>query len=97
MKSEFKFKIGQRVAEKPRINPNVCSSPQAHAIYKKNCHQRLGVVTGLLTKRNSRGQNRKYIQVKWDNRMQPSDHEQMRICAIEDLDKEIDSVFLAHG
>ena len=96
MKTEFKFKVGQRVAERPRIKQNLCSTPEAHELYNKCSEQRYGVVVGLLTKKNSRGQNRKFVQVKWDNRMQPSEHEQMRICAVASLNDEVKSLFLGH-
>lgn len=95
--SDFKFKTGDRVTERPRNIVNVTSSPNGFSKYKKNLVQRYGIVTGVKIKVNARGSRRKFISVLWDGSSQSSDHDQMRLCAVEQLPDLTQSFFNGHA
>ena len=95
--ADFKFKTGDRVTERPRSIVNVTSNPDAFSRYKKNLVQRYGTVTGVKLKADARGSKRKFISVRWDGRKQSSDHEQMRLCLIEQLADLTQSFFNGHA
>lgn len=90
----FKFEIGERVTERPRLNYNISSSPRGKQLYANHNKQRYGTVVGLSTKKDARGATRKIIAVIWDGKQSPSDHEQMRLCKISELPDHTDH-FLA--
>jgi len=84
-KPEFKFKVGDRVTERPRINLNAATTAQGKQEYSKRRTQRYGTVVDYFTLKNKRGSQRKYVKVLWDGFATPSDHEQMRLCLITEL------------
>jgi len=75
----FKFAIGQRVAEKPKT------------FYTNKLPQRYGVVVEHKVKLQRGGTRRKFLLVQWDHLKQPTEHDQGRICAIEDFDKVVEN------
>lgn len=95
--TDFKFKIGDRVTERPRNTMNVASSKEAIKISAKNAKQRYGIVIGTKVKVNSRGSRRKFITVEWDGSQKSSEHEQMRLCAVDDLPGLTQSFFNGHA
>lgn len=95
--TDFKFKIGDRVTERPRNIINVASSKEAMNVYARNTKQRYGTVTDTKIKANSRGSKRKFIMVKWDGSRKSSEHEQMRLCAVDDLPELTQSFFNGHA
>ena len=82
----FKFKIGDRVAERPRHHGSFATTNKGKATYKKYERQRYGTVLDLEIKVNARGRKRKFIKVCWDDGNYINTHEQMRLCSIEDLE-----------
>jgi hypothetical protein len=94
--TDFKFNVGDRVAEKPIIRINVSATPEASKRFAAHTGQRFGVVTGLLVKKNKR-QSRKFIEVLWDGHQASSQHEQMRICLASDLDDLKKELFAGHA
>ena len=76
--TDFKFKIGDRVTERPRNIINVASSKEAMKVYARNTKQRYGTVIDTKIKTNSRGARRKFIIVEWDGSGKSSEHSQMR-------------------
>ena len=95
--TDFKFKIGDRVTERPRNIINVASSKEAMNVYARNAKQRYGTVTDTKIKANSRGSKRKFIMVEWDGSKKSSEHEQMRLCAVDDLPELTQAFFNGHA
>jgi len=85
-KRQFDYKIGDRVAERPKIHGIFASkeSIQKVAAYRS---QRYGTVVGLNIKLNRNGSKRKYLLVKWDCVTTPMEHEQTRICPVSELER----------
>lgn len=83
--TDFKFEIGERVTERPRLNYNISSSPRGKQLYAQHTKQRYGTVVGHSVKKDARGATRKIIAVIWDGKQSPSEHEQMRLCKISEL------------
>lgn len=94
---ESKFKPGDRVAERPRVKLNVASSTQGRQLFKRHNRQRYGTVTATSVRVNARGAKRKIVSVQWDGSQQSCDHEQMRLCAIDELAEATQSVFNGHA
>ena len=83
-KSEFLFKEGDRVLERPR-NTSVVEAPRTIAIeIRAKSFQRKGVVVECFIKRNERNQATKYCKVLWDGAKSPSLHAQHRLTAINE-------------
>jgi len=94
---DFKFKPGDRVAERPRVTLNVASSSQGRKLFNHHCKQRYGTVTATSVRVNARGAKRKIVSVQWDGSQQSCDYEQMRLCAIDELAEATQSVFNSHA
>jgi hypothetical protein len=88
----FKFAVGDRVSEKPRIHLGLAVKQENQRRYSS----RTGTVTELITKTRKDGHQRKYVAVLWDGFSTPSEHEQMRICATESLRNLEQDVILSH-
>jgi hypothetical protein len=84
---QYIFKIGDRVAERPKLHGIFAGSKQAKAIAIKNHSQRYGTVIGYDTKVNSRGSRIKLLIVQWDHLKSPMTHARNRICPITELNK----------
>jgi hypothetical protein len=80
-RTPFKFAVGDRVAEKPRIHLGIAVKPENQRRYSS----RLGTVTELRTKTRKDGHQRKYLAVRWDGFNSSSEHDQMRLCAASEL------------
>jgi hypothetical protein len=95
----FKFKIGDRVAEKPCLKLNVCNRRNKEAIkrFKEGEGQRYGVVVSMSVHKNARGSKRKFVEVLWDGKQSPSLHEQMRLCLASEIVSETHSGVQAIG
>lgn len=95
--TDFKFQPGDRVAERPRVKLNIASTKQGQAVFNRHSKQRYGTVTATTIRVNSRGSRRKIILVQWDGSQQSSEHEQMRLCAIDDLPELTQSTLNGHA
>ena len=95
--AEFKFKPGDRVAERPRVTLNVATTAQGQQLFKRYNKQRYGTVTATSVRVNAKGAKRKIVSVQWDGSQQSCDHEQMRLCAINELAEATQSVFNGHA
>ena len=95
--TDFKFQPGDRVAERPRVKLNIASTAESRAVFNRHSKQRYGTVTATAIRVNSRGSRRKIILVRWDGSQQPSEHEQMRLCAIGDLPELTQSTLNGHA
>ena len=83
------FKIGDRVAERPKATAIPNLSPEVNARVAAYRKQRHGVVVDLFTKkaatRTRRVIEHKFVRVLWDGKKTPSEHAQMRICHESEL------------
>lgn len=91
--SKFRFRVGDRVSEKPRISMGVAVKRENQRVYQS----RTGTVTELLVKYRKDGHQRKYLMIRWDGSKAPSEHEQMRICAAQDLKALEQELIANHG
>jgi hypothetical protein len=80
----IRFKIGDRVAEKPKDNyiPNI--RPEKVNTVLLNSTQRIGVVTDVYQKQDARKHTCTYYDVAWDNG-RSSTHAQFRLCHEHEL------------
>jgi hypothetical protein len=78
-----KFKIGDRVTEKPRPGQIFLSKNSVDQI-KKFTDRKVGVVTDVTTKPTKQGANYFYITVAWENSDHVTTHSQMRLQFYED-------------
>jgi len=93
MKPAQIFKIGDRVAERPKstIIPNLRSdSIEKIAKYR---YQRFGVVVDVFVKTSTTKDDKlnhtKFLKILWDGKNTPSNHAQMRICHERDFHNEM--------
>jgi len=91
-RTPFKFAVGDRVAEKPRIHLGIAVKPENQRRYSS----RTGTVTGLATKTRKDGHRRKYLAIQWDGSTASSEHDQMRVCAATDLKSLEEDLILNH-
>ena len=73
-----KFKIGDRVTEKPRPGQIFLSANSANQV-KKFSDRKVGVVTEVSTKPTRHGAEYFYITVAWENSEHATTHSQMRL------------------
>jgi len=73
-----KFKIGDRVTEKPRPGQIFLSANSANQV-KKFSDRKVGVVTEVSTKPTRHGAEYFYITVAWENSEHVTTHSQMRL------------------
>ena len=85
MKSKFNYQIGDRVAERPKTHGLFTTNVETRMRIAQYRTQRYGTVVQLKTKTNAKGAALKILSIKWDHLQSPTDHAQMRICPIEDL------------
>jgi hypothetical protein len=86
--SQYIYKIGDRVAERPKQRAMFGVKKETKDWIKKNIFQRYGTVIGMVNKPNKNGRKQKYLIIQWDHLKTPMQHAQMRICpadAIEQL------------
>jgi hypothetical protein len=91
-RTPFKFAVGDRVAEKPRIHLGLAVKQENQRRYSS----RTGTVTELRNKTRKDGHQRKYLCVLWDGFKTASEHDQMRICSAEELQTLEQDVILNH-
>ena len=80
-RTKFKFAVGDRVSEKPRVHLGLATKKQNQRRYSS----RTGTVTALTSKIRKDGHHIKYLSVLWDGFTTATEHAQMRLCAAENL------------
>jgi len=84
-----KYSIGTRVAERPKQRFDACGSPEGYKRAQAASSQRFGTVVENRIKevkrKNGVIHRRVYVSVQWDHLKSPIEHDQQRICAIEDF------------
>jgi hypothetical protein len=86
-KAQHQYTIGDRVAERPKAHGIFAVRQEVQERIQQYRSQRYGTVVGINTKPDRGGRNRKFLLVKWDHLKTPCEHEQMRICPIDQLVK----------
>lgn len=85
-----RFKAGDRVAERPKASLLSAIRKESRARVAQYSTQRYGTVVGcrikVLQTRKKTTTRRCVVQILWDGMKTPSEHEQMRICFIEELE-----------
>lgn len=84
-KAQFKFNLGDRVAERPKNHGMLATRAEVQDVIIKNRFQRYGTVVEVFDKRIANGRIQKMLRIQWDHLKSPMDHAQMRICPIEEL------------
>lgn len=84
-RSQFEYKQGDRVAERPKNHGMVATRAEVQDVIVRNRSQRYGTVVDVFYKRISNGRKQKMLRVQWDHLKSPMDHAQMRICPVEEL------------
>ena len=86
-KPKTKFKIGDRVAERPKMHGIFAVRKEVEERIAQYRSQRYGVVVGIKEKPTATKQMQKVLVIQWDHLKSPTEHAQMRICLIHELDK----------
>lgn len=85
--SQFNYKPGDRVAERPKDHGLLATRAEVRDIIIKNRTQRYGTVVDVFYKRIANGRRQKMLKIQWDHLQSPMDHAQMRICPVEQLNR----------
>ena len=84
-KRQFDYRIGDRVAERPKTHGIYTRSPEMRQSLKQYRKQRYGTVVGMSTKANKNGSRYKILLIQWDGHTSPSEHARMRICPASEI------------
>jgi len=84
-KRQFNYRIGDRVAERPKTHGIYTRSPEMRQSLKQYRKQRYGTVVGTSTRANKNGYRYKILLIQWDGLKTPSEHACMRICPASEI------------
>jgi hypothetical protein len=84
-KLQPKFKIGDRVAEKPKPHGIFTSSPETLQRIQAYRSQRYGTVLDTVYQGGTNKSTTPYLKIMWDGTQSPAMHAQSRICLEKDL------------
>jgi|TARA_B100000073_G_scaffold23976_1_gene18679 hypothetical protein len=79
--------VGDRVIEAPKTNLDHCvqkDHPQYKMISNIIHHRRIGTVSEMVVKKDSRGHSINYAMIAWDEQPTPRLHHVMRLNKLED-------------
>lgn len=95
---DYKFAIGERVGEKPRVRLFAATSTQGIKTAQQyfGIAPRVGEVVGQTIRKTKRA-NRKFIEVLWDGHERSTFIDQMRLCREDDLQQLTDSTVENHA
>jgi hypothetical protein len=85
MKSKTSYKVGDRVAERPKTHGLMAVRAEVQARIAQYRSQRYGTIVGFSEKITTRGSKQKMLKILWDHLQTPTEHAQMRICHEADL------------
>ena len=86
-KRQFDYKIGDRVAERPKPHGIFARTQQTRERIAQYRSQRYGEVVGINYKRNTRGAEQKFLLIRWDYLTTPTEHATARICPVSELER----------
>lgn len=84
-KRQFDYRIGDRVAERPKTHGLFTRSQETRDRIKQYRNQRYGTVVGMSTRANKNSSRYKILLIQWDGRKTPSEHARMRICPASEI------------
>lgn len=84
-KRQFDYRIGDRVAERPKTHGIYTRSPELRHQLQQYRKQRYGTIVGMSTKANKNGSRYKILLIQWDGLKTPSEHARMRICPASEI------------
>lgn len=85
-KRQYSYLIGDRVAERPKTHGIMAVRKEVQERIAQYRSQRYGTILDIVEKRMANGKQ-KYLLIQWDHLKSPTEHAQMRICPISELDK----------
>lgn len=88
------FKIGDRVAERPKNHGLVAMRKESKELAAKYRAQRYGVVVGFNIKITTTGARQKMLSIQWDHLKSPTEHASFRICHERDLEEVMKNVLV---
>jgi hypothetical protein len=86
-KAEYKYQVGDRVAERPKGHGLFTVNPQVKQRIAKYRSQRYGTLIAIKEKKTSSGARQKILVIQWDNLKSPMEHAQFRICPACEIQK----------
>lgn len=86
-KPQYKYTIGDRVAERPKLRGVFARTEETKQRISQYRNQRYGTVIGFKSKQDLNGRTMKFLVIQWDNLTSPTEHAQMRICPIAELNE----------
>jgi hypothetical protein len=84
-KAQFTYKVGDRVAERPKTHGILTTNSSTRERIAKYRTQRYGTVLGSKEKKDRGGRTVKLLVIQWDHLKSPMEHAQFRICHERDL------------
>lgn len=85
-KRQYTYAIGDRVAERPKTHGLFTVRNEVRDRIKQYRSQRYGTVVGIKLKPNKSGAKQKFLMIRWDHLQTATEHAQMRICPVSELD-----------
>ncbi len=92
-----RFKIGDRVAERPITHASFATRPESFAIVNHCRQQRYGTVVDIKTRRGRSTKAVRYLLIQWDHLKSPMEHAQSRICHVDDFARVMDETCAVIG
>ena len=86
-KRQYDYTIGDRVAERPKAHGIFTVRNEVKEHIQQYRFQRYGTVVGIKLKPNKSGAKQKFLMVKWDHLQTATEHAQMRICPVDQLQR----------
>jgi hypothetical protein len=86
-KRQFNYKIGDRVAERPKVHGVFATRLESIERIKQYRQQRYGNVVGINYKKNATGSVQRFLLIKWDHRTSATEHAVARICPVSELER----------
>jgi hypothetical protein len=94
MKNKVPFKVGDRVAERPKAHGIFAIREEVKERIAQYRTQRYGTILDITEKRISNGRKQRMLRIQWDHLQSPTDHAQMRICHECDLEEMMKNVIV---
>lgn len=84
-KKQHTYSIGDRVAERPKTHGLMTVRKEVQDRIAQYRSQRYGTILDIVEKPKANGKQ-KYLVIQWDHLKSPTEHAQMRICPVSELD-----------
>ena len=85
--TKTKFIVGDRVAERPKTHGLMAVRKGVEERIAQYRSQRYGTIVGFKETKRRDGLRMNVLVIQWDHLKSPTEHAQMRICPISELDK----------